>query len=152
MFKTLVKLTAVVGVGCAVWFLVMEMQTKFFILGYVKTGLGLSRMVGAQDHLTVRFDYDVKSPEEAVRAKKLVDYFKAAMPDKDLWYALVVDRLGNTYQVFFPIKQGIENDFVMMLQMRALVNDISAKVFDGGSVDLHLCDMNFNTVRVVPAQ
>lgn len=152
MFKSLVKLGVVVAACCAVWFLVLDMQTKFFILGYVRSGLGLSRMVSVQDHLTVRFDYDMKSPNEATRAKKLVDYFNAAMPDKDLWYAVVVGRLGNTYQVFFPIKQGIENDFVMMLQMKALVNDVSSKVFDGSSVDLHLCDMNFNTVRVVPAK
>lgn len=152
MIKALVRLGVIIGVGCVVWFLVLDMQSKFFIAGYLRAGLGLAKLVGAQERVTVRFDYDVSQPEEAARAKKLVDYFKAAMPDNDLWYGMIVSRLGNTYQVFFPIKQGIENDFVTMLQMKALVNDISTKVFGGGSVDLHLCDTNFNTVRVVPAQ
>ena len=150
MFKRMVRLSVVVGLVCAVWFLVLDMQSKFLIVAYVRTGLGLSKVVGAQDHLTVRFDYDISESLEAGRAKKLVEYFRSILPDKDLWYALEVDKQGNTYRVFFPVKHGIENDFVMMLHMRALVNDISSKVFDGGRVDLHLCDESFNTIRVVP--
>lgn len=151
MWKSLVKLAAVIVVVYALWVFALDMQSKFLIRGYVRSGLGMAKLVGTQDNLTVRFDYDIAGTSEAGRAKKLVEYFKSVIPDKELWYALIVDKLGNTYRVYFPVKQGIENDFLMMLQMKALVNEISTQVFDGGRVDLHLCDTDFKTVRVVPA-
>lgn len=98
----------------------------------------------------MRFDYSLEDKAEYEQSRRFIKYLNDAIPpEKDTWRACVVNKIGNTYEVHLPIKHGMENDFLWTISMKAAAKELSATVFDSKPVEWHLCDMFFNTCRVV---
>ena len=57
---------------------------------------------------------------------------------------------GKTYVFRMVVKKGVEKDDEYIDMFKLLTVDLSAKVFDGEDVDIHLCDETLTTLRVVP--
>ena len=62
-----------------------------------------------------------------------------------------INKTGNTYEFRMVIKQGIENDQEFIQISKQFSKELSADVFDGKQVDVHLCDDQLKTLRVVVA-
>ncbi len=60
-----------------------------------------------------------------------------------------IAKEGKTYQFRMPVKKGLDQDQHVIRQMRSFAKELSRSVFDGASVDIHLCDEKFKTLRVV---
>lgn len=60
-----------------------------------------------------------------------------------------LDKQGRTYSVRIVIKKGVDQDRETIELMRLLAAHLSAEVFYSAPVDIHLCDENLATVRVV---
>ena len=60
-----------------------------------------------------------------------------------------LDKTGNTYNFRMVIKKGIEKDEEKIEIMKILAMELSENVFNGFNVDIHLCDENLSTIRVV---
>jgi hypothetical protein len=60
-----------------------------------------------------------------------------------------LNKENGTYEVRLVIKKGLENDQEVVSLMKTFARDISIEVFGGASVDIHLCDNQLNTLRVV---
>lgn len=98
----------------------------------------------------VRFDYDTSPLIEYKRRMRLVKSLEEQMPCKEgVWIGMVVTKLGDIYEIHFPIKKGTENDAQTVTTMRSLANYLSTDVFDSQPVEIHISDFFFNTIRVV---
>jgi hypothetical protein len=62
-----------------------------------------------------------------------------------------LNKVGNTYEFRMVIKKGLENDQDLIQIAQEFANQLSADVFAGNQVDIHLCDEYLNTLRVVVA-
>ena len=62
---------------------------------------------------------------------------------------LQLNKTGNTYEVRMVIKKGVEKDEDYIQACKQFSNELSEYVFNGNSVDIHLCDEYLNTIRVV---
>lgn len=60
-------------------------------------------------------------------------------------------RPDKSYEFRIIIKKGLEHDPETIAVMKAISQELSAKVFNGQQVDIHLCDDMLRTVRVVVA-
>ena len=60
-----------------------------------------------------------------------------------------LDKTGNTYNFRMVTKKGIEKDEEIIGIIKIFANDLSENVFNGFNVDIHLCDENLSTIRVV---
>ena len=60
-----------------------------------------------------------------------------------------IDRIGDTYEFRMVIKKGLEQDEEFIEIMKYSSKLLSQDVFNGYSVDMHLCDEYLNTIRVV---
>ena len=62
-----------------------------------------------------------------------------------------LNKTGDTYEFRMVIKTGIEKDeeFIQLFKMMCI--ELSDYVFNGNTVDIHLCDEYLNTLRVVVA-
>ena len=60
-----------------------------------------------------------------------------------------INKSGNTYEFRMVVKKGIEKDEEFIQVFKNLSAVLSEDVFDGYSVDIHLCDVYINTLRVV---
>ena len=60
-----------------------------------------------------------------------------------------INKSGNTYEFRMVVKKGIEKDEEFIQVFKNLSAVLSEDVFDGYSVDIHLCDEYLNTLRVV---
>jgi len=60
-----------------------------------------------------------------------------------------ITRLGDTYQFRMVAKKGIAKDQKFIDTCRAFCGDISRGVFNGAQVEIHVCDENLNTLRVI---
>jgi DNA-directed RNA polymerase subunit RPC12/RpoP len=54
------------------------------------------------------------------------------------------------YEVRFVVKTGIDSDPMYIAVFRELAREIAFRVFGGKAVDVHLCDENLRTLRVIP--
>lgn len=61
-------------------------------------------------------------------------------------------KAGTTYAFRMIIKKGLENDQDTIDTMQFLAAEISSSVFSNKALDIHLCDENFETLRVVVAK
>lgn len=61
-----------------------------------------------------------------------------------------LNKTGNTYEFRMVVKKGIEQDQEYTELGKALASEISEGVFNGQQVDVHYCDENLNTLRVLP--
>ena len=62
-----------------------------------------------------------------------------------------LNKTDDTYEFRMVIKTGIEKDeeFIQLFKMMCI--ELSDYVFNGNTVDIHLCDEYLNTLRVVVA-
>lgn len=60
-----------------------------------------------------------------------------------------LNRTGRTYEFRFVTKKGIEQDVDMIASLKEFGAAMSKDVFSSAPLDLHLCDDNLKTVRVV---
>jgi hypothetical protein len=61
-----------------------------------------------------------------------------------------LNKSGNTYEFRMVVKTGIEQDSEYSELGKLMAAEISSGVFNGAQVDLHFCDENFETLRVLP--
>ena len=59
------------------------------------------------------------------------------------------NKLDRTYEFRMVIKKGLESDPDVIQLMKQFASQLSVDVFQGNSVDIHLCDENLKTLRVV---
>ena len=61
-------------------------------------------------------------------------------------------KTGATYEFRMVIMEGLDEDqeYIFIAGMYAL--ELSRKVFDGSPVDIHLCDVQLETLRVIASQ
>jgi predicted transcriptional regulator len=65
--------------------------------------------------------------------------------------SIQLNRVGNTYEFRMIIKKGLEEDQDVIDSMKFLAANLSSNVFNNANTDIHLCDENFETLRVVLA-
>jgi hypothetical protein len=61
-----------------------------------------------------------------------------------------LNKSGNTYEFRMVVKTGIEQDQEYTDLGKLMAAEISSEVFNGQQVDLHFCDENLKTLRVLP--
>jgi hypothetical protein len=61
-----------------------------------------------------------------------------------------IRKSPSTYEFCFVSKKGIEQDQYYIENFRKFAQLLSSGVFNNSPVDIHLCDRDFNTLRVVP--
>ena len=61
-----------------------------------------------------------------------------------------LNKTGKTYEFRMVVKTGIEQDPEYTELGKLMAAEISSAVFNGESVDVHYCDENLNTLRVLP--
>ncbi len=62
-----------------------------------------------------------------------------------------INKTGNTYEFRMVVKTGIEKDEEFIQLFKLFCVELSENVFNGDSVDIHLCDEYLKTLRVVVA-
>ena len=61
-----------------------------------------------------------------------------------------LNKSGKTYEFKMVVKTGIEQDQEYTELGKLLATEISNYVFNGEPVDVHFCDENLKTLRVLP--
>jgi hypothetical protein len=61
-----------------------------------------------------------------------------------------LNKSGNTYEFRMVVKKGIEQDSEYTELGKLMAAEISSEVFNGGQVDVHFCDENLKTLKVLP--
>ncbi len=82
-------------------------------------------------------------------AKKLGDYLV-----KDGYFdgkpkTVQLDKSGSTYQVRLVIQKEFQNDQKTADGLKELFGQISKDVFGGAATEIHMCDEELKTVKVV---
>lgn len=94
--------------------------------------------------------YYTKSVTEA-EATKLGDYLsKNGFFTTEHKGSVQLDKSGDTYQFRMVVQEGKDKDEKYVAIIPQVANEISKNVFNGAKVEVHLCDQNFNTLKVVP--
>lgn len=63
-----------------------------------------------------------------------------------------LNKTGDTYEFRISVKKGLDNDQETIDTFKEFGLELSKEVFAGGKVDVHLCDDNLQTLRVVVAR
>ncbi len=58
-------------------------------------------------------------------------------------------KSGDIYLVRVVVKEGIDQDQEYISLFKVVANELSYEVFDGKTVEIHLCDKNLKTLKVV---
>lgn len=84
-------------------------------------------------------------------AKKLGDYLvKEEFFAKDGNSRTVqLNKSGSTYEFRMVVKEGLDKDQATVDLMKTVAAELSKGVFNGATVDVHLCDDTLKTLRVV---
>ena len=82
-------------------------------------------------------------------AKKLGDYLVAENFANGQPKSVQLNKQGKTYEFRMVIKKGLDQDPDYIDAAKIMAADMSAKVFGGAPVDVHLCDEHLKTLRVV---
>lgn len=147
------KLAAIIGgiiLVLVAWELYNDPQIKFSVMTRYKAMSQGATIDMWGPNCWIRFDYCVSTPAESERKSRFIKYLKETLPPiEGGWRAVVVAKLGDTYEIHLPIKKGVENDFFWLISMRSTADELSTKMFDAKPVEWHLCDLSFNTIRVV---
>ena len=61
-----------------------------------------------------------------------------------------LNKSGNTYEFRMVVKKGIEQDQEYTELGKLMAAEISTEVFNGKQVDVHYCDENLTTLKVLP--
>ena len=60
-----------------------------------------------------------------------------------------LNKSGSTYEFRMVVKEGLDKDQATIDLMKAVAAELSEAVFNGATVDVHLCDDTLKTLRVV---
>jgi hypothetical protein len=88
------------------------------------------------------------SKEDAARLQNFLIHSKLC---GDNQISIQLTKSGSMRQFRMVVKPGFEKDESYYATVRALGATLSAKVFGGAPLEVHLCDDHFRTLRVVPA-
>lgn len=81
--------------------------------------------------------------------EKLGNYLKNNGWDDGETKTVQLLRSGDIYQVKVVVKKGIDQDPEYISLFRIVANELSYKVFDGKTVEMHMCDENLKTLKIV---
>ena len=90
-----------------------------------------------------------KSPVTQAEGQKLGSYLVSAKFFGERTVNCQLTRSEDTYAFRFPTKKGLENDPEKVAGLKALARLLSQEVFNGTKVDIHMCDDDWKTIRVV---
>ncbi len=110
-----------------------------------KGGLFTDQSWNYKNDCQVIFEESVSSSE----ARKLGDYLLSHEFFDNDPVTFQVGKPGKTYEFRVVIKKGLERDREARDEMRQLGQEISRFVFGGAPVDVHLCDDQMKTIRVI---
>jgi hypothetical protein len=83
-------------------------------------------------------------------ARKVADYLDTKFPDnKGKVATYQLNKAGGKYEFRAVVQEGKENDNLAVVAFQAMGVLLSLEVLDGAPVDVHLCDRNLKTVRVL---
>ena len=85
-------------------------------------------------------------------AKKLGDYLVKSGFFGGKKVTVQLDKAGATYQFRMVVMPEKQNDEPTMLLMKAFAGEISEEVFGGAPVELHICDDQLKTIKVLKAE
>lgn len=86
-------------------------------------------------------------------AKRLGNYLvsNGFFTDNNKGGTVQLNKEGGTYEFRMVIKKGLENDQEFIQTTKQIAAVLSNDVFGGKEVDIHLCDDQLKTIRVVVA-
>ncbi|MDT5060618.1 MAG: hypothetical protein QOH63_1077 [Acidobacteriota bacterium] len=93
--------------------------------------------------------YYTKNVTEA-EAKKLGDYLTKIKFFEGDKKSVQLDKSGDTYQFRMVVKEGLDKDEKYLTAIPTAALELSKNVFDGAKVEIHLCDDQLKTLKVVP--
>ena len=82
-------------------------------------------------------------------AKKLGDYLVKEGFFNGKKITVQLDKSGSTYQFRMVVMPEKQNDEPTLLLMKAFAGQISEDVFDNAPTELHICDDQLKTVKVL---
>ena len=82
-------------------------------------------------------------------AKKLGDYLVKSGFFNGRKITVQLDKAGATYQFRMVVMPEKQNDEPTAVLMKAFAGEISEEVFGGAPVELHICDNQLKTLRVL---
>jgi len=83
-------------------------------------------------------------------AEKMGDYLiESGFADGET-KTVQINRVGNTYEFRMVVKKGIDQDQEYIDLGKQMAAEISQNVFNEKQVDVHYCDENLTTLRVMP--
>jgi hypothetical protein len=85
----------------------------------------------------------------ADEARRLADFLDDKFGDAEKASTAQITKDGKTYQYRVVVKKGIELDEEAVALFKALALQLSLFVFEGETVEVHLCDDRLKTLRVV---
>ena len=91
-----------------------------------------------------------QSPVTEAEARRLGDFLVTVEFFDDTPKTVQVTKSSNTYELRMPIKTGMEQDLDFIESIKWIGAAIAESVFDGAHLDVHLCDDELDTIRVVP--
>ena len=92
-----------------------------------------------------------KPPVTIAEASKLRDYLVEEEFFDETPKAVLISKVGKTYEFNFVVKKGLETDPEVIAELKDFSKDLSKDVFDNAAVDIHLLDENVNLLKVVVA-
>jgi WD40 repeat protein len=81
--------------------------------------------------------------------RKLGDYLVKQRIFEGTRKTMQLNKTGSTYEIRAVVKKGTENNTGFDDFFKALVKELRDKVFKGSNVTVHLCDSQFQTLRVI---
>jgi hypothetical protein len=83
-------------------------------------------------------------------ARKVADYLDTKFADnKGALATYQLNKAAGKYEFRAVVQEGKENDNLAVVAFQAMGVLLSLEVLDGAPVDVHLCDRNLKTLRVV---
>jgi hypothetical protein len=83
-------------------------------------------------------------------ARKLADYLNEVTENAPNAGTFQLNKRGDVYEVRMVVKDGVADDTSNDALMQLWGLGLSIKVFDKAPVEVHLCDRQLKTIRVLP--
>jgi hypothetical protein len=144
--------------GSSVWIWVLVLGgVGFGFLLLVGGGLLLLLLIGGNRHgkkIPLRNGSELyyTSTVTEAQARKLADHMNADekfFGSKDTKGTFQVNRTGDIYELRMVVKEGADQNDTLVMVCQLLSLQLSSEVFDGAFVDIHLCDQELKTLRVI---
>jgi hypothetical protein len=92
-----------------------------------------------------------KKPVKKSRAKKVLKFLNETKFCNGDRKSLQIRKEGEGFEFRMVVKKGKEKDAKILQVMATYAAQLSASVFDGKRVEIHLCDKRLKTLKVVEA-